>query len=94
MPRDPEGPYVLGAIAARAVAYALSGVDADPYLDVNDLTQLGLLHAMEQDTSVLMHVATDVRALLTPLGANFVAFVTAQALARSGETSRPPATGF
>ncbi len=76
---------VLGAAAAEALGALLADVDCDPYLDVEDLTRLGLVQSWRDDTSVLMHVAQGhFEGLLTPLGTAFVRFVSAEALARSG----------
>ena len=81
-----RGALTVGAVAAQAVAGALAGVDADPYLDVAELVRRELLYPLfGGDTSVLLHVADDVRALLTPAGSSFVEFITVEALARAGE---------
>lgn len=69
-----EPPYTVGAAAFRARAVATSNAGSDDVdQDIRDLEVRGLLHRMD-DGLTMMHVARDIRALLTPLGARFVEF--------------------
>lgn len=69
-------PYSVGAAAYAALGAAAAELGPDALQDLGDLQRLGLVHDLA-DTSVLMHVASDVRRVITPFGREFVRFVSA-----------------
>ena len=69
-----ESPFTVGAAAYRAIAAATADSGSeDVNQDLRDLEVRGLVHAMGEGTT-MMHVARDVRSLLTPSGQRFVEF--------------------
>jgi hypothetical protein len=68
--------FTVGQVAGSRVSFALRGLDVDG-VELRELEQRGLTLSLE--SSSLLLVAEDVRAVLTPAGRDFLAFVTSGA---------------
>lgn len=68
----PSDAITVGQVASSRVGHALNGLPVDP-LDLRDLEQRGLIYSLED--SSLIRIAGDVRAMLTPMGREFLAFI-------------------
>ena len=78
----PPDVLTVGQVAASRLALALSGLEYD-YLDLRELQARGLIRSVDLDAA-LLSVADDVRSIVTPLGRQFLGFISTGA--RSGTT--------
>ncbi|MGD0019958.1 MAG: hypothetical protein ABSD62_11945 [Candidatus Limnocylindrales bacterium] len=75
-------PFTVGTAASDAIAAATAGSESDDVAqDMHDLEVRGLLRS-KGDGITSLHVASDIRALMTPLGLRFIEFVSPAARAR------------
>ena len=73
-PPDARYPFTVGTAASDAIAAATAGSESeDVAQDMHDLEVRGLLHSIG-DGATSLHVAHDVRSLVTPLGLRFIEF--------------------
>lgn len=73
-PPNARDPFTVGTATFDAIAAATAGSESeDVAQDMRDLEVRGLLHSMGDGTTSL-HVAYDVRSLVTPLGLRFIQF--------------------
>lgn len=87
-PADVSSP---GQVANSKLNHVLNGLPVNP-LDLTDLQQRGLMRSLD-DTTTLLNVANDVRAILTPVAREFLAFISAEAGAAAVQSRKEDATG-
>jgi len=73
--RSPEA-LTIGQVAYSRLEHALDGLDTDRY-DLRELESRGLIESLD-DSSVLLPAANQLSRLVTPMGRQFHAFITAQ----------------